>query len=121
MTRRTAGGTHGYLSKRLKHYGIDTSHFQSIRRGYTKELLQEAVTASQSMAGILRHLRLGQAGGTRAHVARRIKAFGIDTSHFTGQAHNQGKAPAGKLAPRRSSWNALRKTGGFRGGGSARP
>ncbi|MFE2914010.1 HNH endonuclease [Kitasatospora indigofera] len=94
-----AGGTHGYLSKRLKHYGIDTSHFQPARTAYTRELLQEAVTASQSLAGVLRHLNRRQAGGTQAHVARRIAAFGIDTSHFTGQAHNQGKPPASKLAP----------------------
>ncbi|MET9612718.1 HNH endonuclease signature motif containing protein [Kitasatospora indigofera] len=94
-----AGGTHSYLSKRLKHYGIDTSHFQPARTVYTRELLQEAVAASQSLAGVLRHLNHRQAGGTQAHVARRIAAFGIDTSHFTGQAHNRGKPPASKLAP----------------------
>jgi len=64
---------------------------------YTKELLSEAVDASFSVAGVLRHLNLKQAGGTQAHVARRIKAFGIDTAHFTGQAHGRGKASARRI------------------------
>ena len=42
----------------------------------------EAVAASTSVAGVLRHLGLKQAGGTHAHLSRTIKAFGIDTSHF---------------------------------------
>lgn len=51
-------------------------------RKYTRELLADAVAKSESVAGVLRHLGLNQAGGTHAHVNRTIKAFGIDTSHF---------------------------------------
>lgn len=32
--------------------------------------------------GVLRYLGIPQAGGTHAHVSRKIKEFGIDTSHF---------------------------------------
>jgi hypothetical protein len=54
-------------------------------RIYTEELLREAVAASTSFAGVLRHLGLRQAGGTQAHIARRIRHFGIDTSHFSAK------------------------------------
>lgn len=52
------------------------------RRKYTPELLTDAAARSTSVAGVLRHLGLNQAGGTHAHISRTIKAFGIDTSHF---------------------------------------
>lgn len=58
---------------------------------YTKELLEEAVAASVSGAGVLRYLGLKQAGGTQSHINGRIKYFEIDTSHFTGQGHNKGQ------------------------------
>jgi hypothetical protein len=57
---------------------------------YTKELLQEVVRECYSVAQVLRKLGLAQAGGMHSHLSRRIKAFGIDTSHFLGQAANQG-------------------------------
>ncbi|MGW6917881.1 HNH endonuclease signature motif containing protein [Kitasatospora sp. NPDC054939] len=87
-----------YLRRKLTEYAIDTAHFRSGGTVYTRELLQEAVAASQSVADVVRFLRLRQAGGTQAHIGRRIKALGIDTSHFTGQAHQRGK-PGGRLVP----------------------
>ena len=57
---------------------------------YTRELLAEAVTASTSMAGVLRHLGLDQAGGAHAHLRRRIDRLGIDTTHVLGRAHYRG-------------------------------
>lgn len=87
-----------YLQRRLASCAIDTSHFRPAGTVYTKELLQEAVAASQSVAGVVRHLHQRQAGGTQAHIGRRIKAFGIDTSHFTGQAHSRGKKFPSKLS-----------------------
>lgn len=57
---------------------------------YTKEVLEEAVAASVSYAGVLRFLGLKQAGGTQAYIARVISKFEIDNSHFTGQGHNRG-------------------------------
>ncbi|MFI9361721.1 HNH endonuclease [Kitasatospora sp. NPDC053057] len=80
-----------YLRRKLTEYGIDTSHFRSAGTVYTRELLQEAVSVSHSVAGVVRHLHQRQAGGTQAHIGRRIKELGIDTSHFTGQAHARGK------------------------------
>jgi hypothetical protein len=65
---------------------------------YTREALAEAVAASTSMAGVLRHLGLGQNGGAHAHLRRRIVRLGIDTSHFLGRAHYRGS-----VSPRRRS------------------
>lgn len=58
---------------------------------YTKEILEDAAKNSTSYAGILRYLNLKQAGGTQAHLIRKVKEYGINTSHFTGSAHNKGK------------------------------
>jgi hypothetical protein len=97
MGKETNHYTRRYLRKRLLAYGlpVPTPPRSPV---HTRELLTEAVAVSHSFAGVVRHLHMRLAGGTQAHVARRIRAFGIDTSHFTGQAHNQGmKRP--KLTP----------------------
>lgn len=65
-------------------------------RKYTLETLAPAVEASVSIAGVLRYLGVKQAGGTQAHVGRRIKDLGLDTSHFTGKVHNRGKAASNR-------------------------
>lgn len=61
---------------------------------YTKDLLEDAVLHSTSVAGVLRYLGLKQAGGTQSHISKKIKDYQIDLSHFTGQGHNAGK-PSG--------------------------
>jgi Zn finger protein HypA/HybF involved in hydrogenase expression len=60
------------------------------RRHYTRELLAPVVANSRSVAGVLRALELRQAGVTQAHVAKRIRQLGIDTSHFLGSRTNSG-------------------------------
>ena len=57
---------------------------------YTREVLLEAIAASTSMAGVLRHLGLRPNGGIHAHLRRRMDRLGLDTSHFLGQAHSRG-------------------------------
>lgn len=59
-------------------------------RKYTEELLRDAVEHATSVNGVLRYLGLNLAGGTHAHISRRIKAFGIDTSHFV--RHQNGSS-----------------------------
>ena len=58
---------------------------------YTKEILQDAVNNSTSVAGVLRYLNLKQAGGTQAHISKKIKEFEIDTSHFNSHGWSLGK------------------------------
>lgn len=88
-----------YLRRKLTEFDIRTPHFPHQGTVYTKELLESAVAVSVSFAGVVRHLNLRQAGGTQAHIARRIRHFGIDTSHFTGQAHNRGQRTSSWLPP----------------------
>ncbi len=94
-----AGGTHSYLSKRLKHYGIDTSHFTSnpaSKPAYgderiTREALLSAVASQRSVAGVMRTLGLPETNAARRLVKHGIATHRADTGHFTGQAHNKGK------------------------------
>lgn len=56
---------------------------------YTKELLQDLVEKSISVAEIIKKLGLKQAGGTHTHISLKIKEFKINTSHFLGQSANK--------------------------------
>ena len=66
---------------------------------YTKEALQEAVDNSLSVMDVLEFFGRAKAGGTHFHVSKKIRAFGIDTSHFLGQRSNLGKSPANRRSP----------------------
>ena len=66
---------------------------------YTREVLSEAVANSISVAGVLRYLEIPLAGGTHAHISRKLKQLGIDTSHFKRVAPNRGKPSARRLTP----------------------
>jgi hypothetical protein len=86
----------------LKRRGIGTSHWvHSPTHRYPDDALAEAVAQSLSYAGVLRILGIPQAGGSQAYLARRIRASGIDTSHFLGMAHRRGQRgrQAGGLSP----------------------
>lgn len=71
-----------YIRERMKKLGVDTSHFEREGVKWTKDVLQAAVSASTNMCEVLRVLGLDVVGGHHTHISRRIKAYGIDTSHF---------------------------------------
>jgi hypothetical protein len=52
---------------------------------YTKEKLSPVVCESKSFAEVIRKLGLRQCGGTQSNISRRVKLYGLDTSHFLGQ------------------------------------
>jgi hypothetical protein len=62
-------------------------------------MLAEAAASSTSIAGVLRHLEIRQSGGSHHHISKRLKQFGIDTSHFKGQGHNRGVRRPPKVEP----------------------
>jgi predicted RNA-binding Zn-ribbon protein involved in translation (DUF1610 family) len=66
---------------------------------YTREMLTEAAANSISIADVLRYLQIPWSGGTHAHISRRLKRLGIDTSHFKRVAPNRGKPCAWRLTP----------------------
>lgn len=57
---------------------------------YTKEILQQAVSNSVSVAGVVKYLGLKLAGGTQSHISRLIDRFEIDRSHLLGKSHAKG-------------------------------
>ncbi|MFJ7771423.1 HNH endonuclease signature motif containing protein [Streptomyces sp. NPDC097107] len=98
-------GPRCYLSKRLQHYRIDTSHFREDplpereRRSYPEELLREAAAHSNSIREILEYMGLPPQDGPYGHIRKRLDKFGIDTSHFTsGRAYGPGLLPRAELA-----------------------
>lgn len=87
-----------HLLRRFEHYGIDVSHFPRPRRGPHGAKLppgpdevRAAVSQSTSVAGALRVLQRPDNTRLRAQFRQLVAEYGIDTSHFLGQAHQKGK------------------------------
>jgi hypothetical protein len=59
-------------------------------RKYTPQQLGEAVKTSTSVAQVLRKIGLRAAGGNYDLIQRRIKEYGLDTSHFKGVVWSKG-------------------------------
>ncbi|MFJ7296888.1 HNH endonuclease signature motif containing protein [Streptomyces collinus] len=74
--------TRRYVSERMRKLGVDVSHFEREGVRWTRHVLERAVAESTNMCEVLRHLGLEVVGGHHTHISRRIKAYGIDTSHF---------------------------------------
>ncbi|MFC4328437.1 HNH endonuclease signature motif containing protein [Streptomyces andamanensis] len=74
--------TRRYVLGRMRKLGVDISHFEPEGVKWTREILEQAVAASTTMCEVLRRLGLEVVGGHHTHISRRIKAYGIDTSHF---------------------------------------
>ncbi|WP_225802873.1 HNH endonuclease signature motif containing protein [Streptomyces sp. NK15101] len=83
-------GSRRYLHDRMRKLGVDTSHFEREGVRWTREVLAEAVAASTNMCEVLRRLGVEVVGGQHTHISRRIKAYGIDVSHFRAPSR-QGK------------------------------
>ncbi|MDG4767489.1 HNH endonuclease signature motif containing protein [Solwaraspora sp. WMMD406] len=69
------------------------------RQKYTREQLAAAAEQCRSVTDVLRHLGIRVSGGSHAHISRRLKFYAINTSHFTGSAHNRGKRGYYRLTP----------------------
>ncbi|WP_121829872.1 HNH endonuclease signature motif containing protein [Streptomyces sp. S1] len=82
--------TRRYVADRMRKLGVDTSHFEREGVRWTREVLEEAVAASTNMCEVLRRLGVEVVGGQHTHISRRVKAFGIDVSHFRAPSR-QGK------------------------------
>ncbi|WP_433552961.1 HNH endonuclease signature motif containing protein [Micromonospora zamorensis] len=49
-----------------------------------------AAAAARNITEVMRLLGVRVSGGSHAHISRQLKRLNVDTSHFTGQAHNRG-------------------------------
>jgi 5-methylcytosine-specific restriction endonuclease McrA len=65
-------------------------------RKYSEHQLREAVKNSASLAQTLKKLGVAPFGGNYHVLRRAVKHFRLDTSHFTGQLWNKGKAAGPK-------------------------
>jgi len=63
--------------------GIDVSHFPTRSVRHTESALRAAVEASTNIKEVVRLLGISNVGGNQAHIGRRIRQLGIDTSHFS--------------------------------------
>ncbi|WP_324604326.1 HNH endonuclease [Streptomyces sp. NRRL F-5126] len=81
---RASTGRRRTLQKRVADLGLDTSHFKqrSAWRTYADDSIAEAVASSESMREVIDKLCVRISVGALAHIARRIEAMGIDTSHL---------------------------------------
>lgn len=89
--------TRGYIRERMRRLGVDTSHFEREGGRWTREILAEAVAACTTMNDVLRHLGVEVVGGQHTHISRRIRVFGIDTSHFGTRARPGRRTVAQEL------------------------
>ncbi|MHB6907551.1 HNH endonuclease signature motif containing protein [Streptomyces sp. DB-54] len=103
-----------YLRDRMRRLGVDTSHFEREGVKWTRETLQAAVSASTNMCEVLRRLGLEAVGGHHTHISRRIRAYGIDISHFAPVARtermrfNQRRRTADEILVNATSAHATR-------------
>ncbi|MEU9090102.1 HNH endonuclease signature motif containing protein [Streptomyces sp. NPDC048428] len=94
-----------YVGERLKHYGIDTSHFVDealpVREHctYPQELLAEAAAHSCSIREMFEYMGLHPGDSPYGYVRRKLDRLGIDTSHFTsGRRYGTPSTPRHELA-----------------------
>ncbi|MFD4793903.1 HNH endonuclease signature motif containing protein [Streptomyces anulatus] len=81
--------TRRYVRDRMRKMGIATQHFEREGARWTKEALQTAVASSTTMCEVLRRLGVEVVGGQHTHISRRVKALGIDTSHFSAPVRSR--------------------------------
>ncbi|MEU6342309.1 HNH endonuclease [Streptomyces sp. NPDC046977] len=90
--------TRKYIRFRMRKLGVDTSHLEREGGRWTREILASAVASCTNMTEVLRHLGVDVVGGQHTHISGRIRAFGIDTSHFFITPHgSRHRSPDGVL------------------------
>lgn len=78
-------GRNRYVFSLMRAMGIDRTHFRAPAQLYTKQMLEDAAAASNSIAEVVRRLGAMEVGGTQAHIGRLLRRYEIDISHFPSQ------------------------------------
>ncbi|GAB2904830.1 MULTISPECIES: HNH endonuclease signature motif containing protein [Streptomyces] len=108
------GWTRRYVHDRMKKLGVDVSHFEREGAKWTRQVLEPVVARSTSVNEVLRQVGLDPVGGHHTNISRRIKAYGLDTSHFTSavrterQRYNQRRRTAEEILVEDTSARASR-------------
>ena len=78
------------------------------KRKYTKEAVEEAVRGASSLAEVIRKMGTKPSGGSYRLLGARIREYGIDVSHMTGQGWSAGKTAAtSKGVARVAAYNSM--------------
>ena len=83
---------------------------------YKKDVFENIVRESDSIAEVIRKIGLRVAGGNFNTISKYIQLYNIDTSHFSGQTWNKGmglyQSSSGKLlnADVNGALNIMRKS-----------
>lgn len=93
---KPSGGRRRVLQERVRALGLDTSHFthKSAEQKYSDAAIAEAVAASTTLREVVNRLGGRPASGTLSHIRRRIRAAGLDVSHFPGLNREATVLPA---------------------------
>lgn len=75
-------------------------------RIYTKDAMERAVAGSTCWADLIRWFGKKPCGGNYSAMQKRVKEFGIDISHFTGQGWSKGKKAATDVRVERAARRA---------------
>lgn len=67
---------------------------------YTKEVIAPVVADSTSYAEVIRKLGAKWSAGQHQNIQRRVREYGLDTSHFIGKGSNRGAGHKGGPARR---------------------
>ncbi|MDG9690420.1 HNH endonuclease [Streptomyces sp. Alain-F2R5] len=106
-----------YVFDRMRKLGVDVSHFEREGTKWTRKNLEPVVAESASVYEVLQRLGLDPVGGHHTNISRRIRTYGIDTSHFTSvvrterQRHNQRRRTAEEILVEDTSARARRVPG----------
>ncbi|MGX1757593.1 HNH endonuclease signature motif containing protein [Streptomyces lydicus] len=96
-------GSRRYLRDRLRHYGIDTTHFvdeplpRREQRSYTEALLKEAAAQSHSIREMMEYMEVPPYDSAYTHLRRKLDQFAIETSHFAPRGLGASLLPRGDL------------------------
>ncbi|MGD9485353.1 HNH endonuclease [Streptomyces sp. TRM70308] len=104
LGRQPTASSRGYVRKLLVEWDIDATHLEREGVRHTESRLRWAVRHSTCLVDVLRRLGIAPVGGNQAHIAGRIAALGIDTSHFTaGRGPRRSPQPRAALVLREPS------------------
>jgi ssDNA-binding Zn-finger/Zn-ribbon topoisomerase 1 len=82
---------------------------------WTKDKLENVVSDSYSIAEVLKKLGLRPTGGNYSNLKRNIKLFGLNITHFVGQAWNKGlHKPLGNLKGKAAIRKCILKEVGYK-------
>jgi hypothetical protein len=78
--------------------GLSTGHLRTGWIKYAEADLRAAVVRARCFNDVVRELGIPLSGGNQAHIARRIRRLGIDTSHFDPYSRMRAAAKTRRTA-----------------------